>query len=257
MNNRPRVIPCLLLKNGGLVKTIQFTNPRYIGDPINAVKIFNEKCVDELILLDIMCSKEQKEPNFQLISDIASEAFMPMGYGGGITSISHISTILGMGYEKVIINTSAVLNPELIVEASKVYGSQSIVVSIDTKPDLFGRYKTYIKSGSQEIGMDPVELARMVVDKGAGEILINCIHKDGIMNGYDLRIINKISRTVEVPVIACGGAGSVTDLYEALHQGDADAVAAGSMFVYYGKHRAVLITFPEEEDLIKEGVYIE
>ncbi|KYZ76421.1 imidazole glycerol phosphate synthase cyclase subunit [Anaerosporomusa subterranea] len=252
---RPRVIPCLLLKNNGLVKTVKFKDPRYLGDPINAVRIFNEKYVDELAILDIVATKEKRSPNLELLSRIAAEAFMPMCYGGGISTLDEVKIILGMGFEKVVINTSAVKNPMLIQEASGHFGSQSIVVSIDVKKNFFGKYRAYINCGEVATDYDPAELARKVEQLGAGEIFLNSIDKDGTMSGYDLGLIKKVSESVGIPVIACGGARNVDDLSMALHNGKADAMAAGSMFVYYGKHKAVLITFPNEEELIKAGVF--
>ena len=256
MSKRPRIIPILLLHNGNLVKTVKFQYPNYIGDPINAVKIFNEKDVDELVLLDISCTIQNKEPDYDLLKRISTEAFMPLAYGGGITNIDQIKRILKMGYEKIILNTSVLTNPDLITEGARMFGSQSIVVSIDSKPNLFKSYSTYIRSGTKNTHMNPIEIAKMAVEKGAGEIIINSIHKDGTMLGYDLGIIQAIAESVSVPVIACGGAGTVQDLKMALDIGKADAVSAGSMFIYYGKHKAVLITFPDEEKLFTEGIYI-
>ncbi len=255
MNKRPRVIPTLLLHNGNLVKTIKFRNPNYIGDPINAVKIFNEKEVDELVLLDISCLRHNKGPDYELLKRIASEAFMPLAYGGGITNIAQIKMILSIGYEKIILNSAVFSNPDLISEAAKVFGSQSIVVSIDTKPNFLKVYHAYSKSGKKNTHFSPIAVATMVVKKGAGEILVNSINKDGTMTGYDLDIIRTIAESVAVPVIASGGAGSVHDMKMALDIGKADAVSAGSMFIYYGKHKAVLITFPDEQTLYKEGIY--
>lgn len=252
---RPRVIPCLLLKNSGLVKTIKFKEPRYLGDPINTVRIFNEKYVDELAILDIMASKEGRGPDLELLTRIAAEAFMPLCYGGGITRMAEIKAILGLGFEKVVLNTSAVRMPALIKEASAEFGSQSIVVSIDVKKNFFGSYRVYISGGEVATDLDPVSFAKKVEQLGAGEILLNSIDKDGTMSGYDLSLVKKVSQSVKVPVIACGGAKDISDLALAVRDGGADAVAAGSMFVYYGKHRAVLVTFPQEEELVEAGIF--
>lgn len=249
MNIRPRIIPTLLIEDRGLVKTINFSKSRYLGDPVNAVKIFNEKEVDELCILDIRASLEGKGPDFEYLQDIASEAFVPLSYGGGITTIEEIKKLFYIGYEKVIINTEFIKNPELIKEASEFAGSQSIVVSIDVKNEFLGRKSCYIKSGTEKIKMNPIELVKMAEKYGAGEILLNSISKDGTMSGFDLDLIKKISESVSIPVIACGGARDITDLKLALKDGKADAVAAGSMFVYYGKQKAVLINYLSEENI--------
>jgi len=248
---RTRVIPCLLLKNQGLVKTIRFKDPKYVGCPINAVKIFNDKEVDELIFLDITATVEKKQPNFQLISEIAGECFMPLGYGGGISSMEDIERVFGLGVEKVCINSAAIQNPPLISDAARVFGSQSIVVSIDTRKNLFGKHEVFTMSGTKNTKRDPMEYAREMEDRGAGELVINSIDQDGTMQGFDVQLITRVSGAVTIPVIAAGGAGSVEDLRQAVLVGGASAVAAGSMFVFYGKHRAVLITYPAREELEK------
>jgi len=245
---RTRVIPTLLLKDDGLVKTTKFKKPEYIGDPINAVKIFNDKEVDELIFLDITATPQNRGPNFNLIKDIANEAFMPFGYGGGITKIEEIEELFFLGVEKIILNTSAYLNPNLITEAANIFGNQSIVVAIDVKRNLFGREYFYIYCGKKKIKVDPVEYAKKVELLGAGEIFLNSIDRDGTMLGYDLSLIQSITEAVEIPVIASGGAGSIDDFADAVKIG-AGAVAAGAMFVFNGIHRAVLISYPNYEDL--------
>ncbi|MDR7866274.1 MAG: AglZ/HisF2 family acetamidino modification protein [Sporomusaceae bacterium] len=254
MFHRPRVIPSLLLRKNGLVKTLKFKDQRYIGDPINAVKIFNEKGVDELVLLDITATTDKRGPNLPLLARIAAEAFMPMAYGGGITQFEEIREILRLGYEKVIMNTSAIENAELIREASECFGSQSIVISLDTKKNFFGNYHVMTHSGSNDTKLDPVQFAQEAEKLGAGEILLYSVDKDGTMSGYDLSLIKKVSEAVNLPVVACGGAGRVDDFAAALHAGAA-AVSAGSLFVFYGKHKAVLITFPTDEELTKAGVF--
>lgn len=258
MYYRPRVIPCLsITAEHDLVKTTKFSNPRYLGDPINAVKIFNDKGVDELCILDITATKEGREPDFDYIKDIASEAFMPLSYGGGITNIEQIKTIFHMGYEKVIINTAFYKNPNLITEAANLAGSQSIVVSIDVKNEMLGRKRCYVCDGTEKTSKDPIEMAKLAESLGAGEILLNSITNDGSMKGYDIKLISDVAKAVNVPVIACGGAGTVQDLKRALYEGNAHAVAAGSLFVYYGSEKAVLINMPDEEEFIRNEIYKE
>ena len=255
MYYRPRLIPLLLLKDHDLVKTTKFSNPRYLGDPINAVKIFNGKGVDELCILDITATSDNRDPDFNYLQDIASEAFMPLSYGGGITNIEQIKKLFFIGYEKVVINTSFVKNPQLIREAADFVGCQSIVVSIDVKDELFGKRNCYINAGKTKAGMDPVTLAKKAEKFGAGEILLNSINRDGTMQGYDIKLVKDIVDAVSIPVIACGGAKDIYDFKEVLQDGGAHAAAAGSLFVYYGEQKAVLITAPEEKDLIKIGLY--
>lgn len=241
---KTRVIPCLLLKNQGLVKTVKFKDPKYVGDPINAVRIFNEKEVDELIFLDITASYENRKPNFKLISDIASECFMPFSYGGGIRDLNDIREIFNLGVEKVVINSFAVENPSFIKKASDLYGSQSVVVSIDVKKTLLGKYEMHTAGGKKNLKLDPVTFAKQMEIMGVGEIFLNSIDRDGTMQGYDIELIKKVSESVNIPVIACGGAGKPEDFTDAVKKGGASAVAAGSMFVFHGKHRAVLINYP-------------
>ncbi|QDQ25724.1 glycosyl amidation-associated protein WbuZ [Chitinimonas arctica] len=246
---RIRVIPCLLLKGRGLVKTTRFKDPQYIGDPINAIKIFNDKEVDELVLLDVLASVEGKGPNFEVIEEIANECFMPVAYGGGITNLEQIRKILKLGIEKVVLNEAAFQHPELISAAAAEFGSQSIVVSMDVKRKLFGKYEVYRARGTKSTGLDPVAFALTVSKLGAGEIFLTAIDRDGTMEGYDLELIKQIARAVPIPVIASGGAGKIGDFREATHCGGASAVAAGAMFVFHGKHRGVLITYPEADAL--------
>ena len=243
-----RVIPVLLLRNSGLVKTVEFNNPRYIGDPINAVKIFNDKEVDELTFLDINAFISDKGPNFQLLKDISSEAFMPFSYGGGIRNLEDIKQLYGLGVEKIILNSSIVKDHNIVSNAAAIAGSSGVVVSIDVKCNWFGKSSVYTLGGKLNINQDPVEYAIEMERLGAGEILLNSINRDGMMTGYDLDLISKISSSVSIPVVACGGAGTLQDFREAVNSG-ASAVAAGSMFVYHGKHQAVLITYPEHKIL--------
>ena len=246
---RPRVIPCLLLKGDGLVKTVKFENARYIGDPLNAVKIFNAKQADELIFLDIAASREKRTISVELVEKIADETFMPFAAGGGIRSLSQIREMLSAGAEKVVINTQAILNPRLIREASSQFGSQSIIVSMDVKKKAFGKYKIYSHGGTKATRLDPVDLAVEMQHLGAGELLVNSIDRDGSMAGFDLELLKRVAVAVTVPVVACGGAGHHKDLSSAVYDGHASAVSAGSLFVYHGPKRAVLINFPSKEEL--------
>ncbi len=242
---RPRVIPSLLLRGRGLVKTVKFKDPRYLGDPRNVVKIFNEKEVDELVLLDITATAEGRRPDFELIHEIVSEAFMPLGYGGGLTSVEDCQRVLAVGVEKVVLNTQAVADPSFVSRAAARFGSQSVVVSIDVRRTLLGRYNVRTVKQPKGAGLDPVEFAVEMEQRGAGEILLNSVDRDGTMGGYDLRLVKAVSEAVSVPVVACGGAGSHEDLRRVVQEGGASAAAAGSLFVFIGKHRAVLISFPE------------
>jgi imidazole glycerol-phosphate synthase subunit HisF len=249
-----RIIPCLLLRNNGLVKTVRFKESTYIGDPINTVKIFNEKEVDELFFLDIDATKLKKEPPYELIQNIASECFMPFAYGGGIHSLDQIERIIKSGAEKVIINTQAYLGKDFLREAVSQFGSSTIAVSIDVKKEFIKGNIVYIKGGAQSTGINPVDYAKRIESEGAGEILINSIDRDGVMEGYDIELIKSIASSIRIPVIACGGAGKLSDFRLAINQGGASAVAAGSFFVFHGKRRAVLITYPsysEISDLFK------
>lgn len=246
---KTRVIPCLLLKNQGLVKTTNFKDQKYVGDPINAVRIFNEKEVDELVFLDISATIENKKPNFKLIADIASESFMPFGYGGGIRDLNDMKELFNLGVEKVIVNSYAIENPEFIKKASDLFGSQSVVVSIDVKKTLLGKYEIYTLSGKKNTKIDPIAFAKQVESVGAGEVFLNSIERDGTMQGYDIDLIRKVSEAINIPVIACGGAGKLEDFTDAVKKGGASAVAAGSMFVFHGKHRAVLINYPSVQVL--------
>lgn len=245
---RIRIIPTLLLKENGLVKTINFKNPKYIGDPINAVRVFNQKEVDELILLDIHAGINNLEPNYQEIEEIVSEAFMPIGYGGGIRELSHIEKLFKLGIEKVILNTAAFTNESLIRAAAGIFGNQSIVVSVDLKKDLFGKYSFYINSGKTKLNVDVLHTLKKFEDLGVGEIIMNSIDKDGTMQGYDLNLIRNYTSKLSIPIIASGGAGSINDFVSAINSG-ASAVAAGSLFVYQGIHRAVLISYIKSDDL--------
>jgi cyclase len=243
---RPRVIPCLLLKGKGLVKTIQFKNPVYLGDPLNTINIFNKKMVDEIIILDIDASRESKKPNFELIQRISSICFSPLTYGGGVNDLKDAEHLFSIGIEKISINTAAFKNPTLITELAKKYGNQSVVVSVNIYKDFRG--KRLIVNNSLETndkGYSISEQMKMFEGLGAGELLINDVNRDGTMKGYDIELISSITSKVTIPVIACGGCGSYSDFKEAINDGGASAVAAGSIFVFNGPHKAVLITYPE------------
>jgi cyclase len=245
---QPRVIPVLLLRRGGLVKTIGFEKPAYVGDPINAVRIFNEKEVDELVLLDIEASGTGVEPKYADIEEVVSEAFMPIAYGGGVRSVEQARRLVGLGVEKIVLNTAVLERPELMRAVADQLGSSSAVVSINVKKDWRGRYRVYDSARRTNTGHDLLEHARRCVAEGAGEVFINDVVRDGTGKGYDLDLIRAVAESVDVPVIACGGAGSLEDFTAAVAAG-ASAVAAGSMFVYMGRHRAVMINYPGEKIL--------
>lgn len=245
---RIRVIPVLLVDGNGLYKTVKFKEPKYVGDPINAIKIFNDKEVDELCVLDIKATRDKKEPNYKLIADFASECFMPVCYGGGIDTLEKAKKVFGLGIEKVSLNAGAISNPKLLGEIGAIYGNQAVVVSIDVKKNFWGKNLVYTHNGQSSTKYSPEEWAKIAENEGAGEILINSIERDGTMAGYDNELIQKISSIVKIPVIACGGAGKLNHFSEAVKSG-ASAVSAGSMFVFHGPHRAVLINFPSPADL--------
>lgn len=239
-----RVIPCLLLLDEGLVKTRRFGSPRYVGDPINAIRIFNEKYVDELILLDIAASRTGAEPEFELIARVAGECFMPLCYGGGIRNMDQARRLIACGVEKLAINSTAIDRPQLITELSNELGASSVVAAIDVKRDWFGRERVYHPGRRQLTKLDPVEHARNLAAAGAGEIFLNSVDRDGEFSGYDTALIARVTAAVNVPVVASGGAATLSDMRSAIQAG-ASAAAAGSMFVFYGPHRAVLINYPD------------
>ena len=244
----PRVIPVLLVSDGYLVKPVKFRGDKYIGDPINAVRIFNEKQVDELVICDIDASVNGTGVNYTLIEEIASEAFMPVGYGGGVVSVDEARRVTGIGIEKVIMNTAAFDRPDAVREISAALGASSTVVSIDAKRRLTGGWDTYVARGSRKTGLTPAEAAARAQSLGAGEVLVSSIDRESTFEGYDLKLVSSVAQAVTVPVIALGGAGSFADFAPALDAG-ASAVAAGSMFVLNGKHRAVLISYPSPADV--------
>jgi cyclase len=243
---RIRIIPALLLMDDGLYKTVKFKSPKYVGDPINTVRIFNEKGADEIVLLDIGIPRGKAGINFKKIGEIAGEAFMPMGYGGGIRTFDDARRVFDAGFEKVIINSAVAENPALIGEIAKVYGSQSAVVSVDVRTGWTGGYKVYVSGGSKNTGRSPVDYAKDMENAGAGEVILNSIDRDGTWEGYDTKLIRMVSDAVTVPVVACGGASGMDDFKKAVSEGGASAVAAGSMFVYQRKGMGVLISFPSQ-----------
>ncbi len=249
---RTRVIPCLLLANEGLVKTINFKNPSYVGDPINAVKIFNDKEVDELILLDIDASKKSREPYYELVQNIVSEAFMPIAYGGGVKTVAQAKKLVESGVEKIVINTAALINCSLVKELVAYFGSSSTVVSIDIKKNWLGQYKLYNHTKHAFVKKSWQMHIQEMVDLGAGEIFITDVSQEGTFKGYNLDLIGEATAMIDVPLIACGGAGTIEHMQQAVKAG-ASAVAAGSMFVYMGKHRAVMVNYPKYELL--EGIF--
>jgi cyclase len=253
---RPRIIPCLLVKNGGLVKTVKFGDSKYVGDPINAVRIFNEKEVDEIIVLDIDAARERREPNYTLIQSLAAECRMPLCYGGGVRTAEQFQRLVSLGVEKVAISSAAVETPDLVTEAAEKVGSQSVAVVMDIKKaGLVGSYQMFTYNGTKNTGMDPVEFAKRMDALGAGEIIINSIDRDGTMKGYDLELIKRVRAATSRPMTVLGGAGSLQDMTTVLKALGQIGVAAGSLFVFKGVYRAVLINYPtrgEKDALIRQ-----
>ena len=246
---RPRVIPVLLLKDQALVKSIEFKSHKYIGDPLNATRIFNERKADELIILDIEASKNGRTIPLDLVKGIGEEANMPFAVGGGIRSLDDIEAIIKAGAEKVVINTHAGRHPEFIKTASQAFGSTTIVVCIDVKTKFLRGQFAWILNGTRATDYEPDAFARLMEDNGVGELIVQCIDRDGTMSGYDIKLIRSISTAVGVPVVALGGAGSFDDLVKAHRDGLASALAAGSLFVYQSKRRGVLINYPDRKEL--------
>lgn len=241
---RKRIIPVLLLSGRGLVKTVNFDQAKYVGDPINAVRIFNEKEVDELVFLDIQATKENRLPDFDLVEKIAAECFMPFAYGGGVRNLEQMSRLFSLGVEKVILNNILFENLELLKRAADKFGCQSVIASIDVKKNFWGKKLVYNHLTKSVVKIEPHELAQKVENAGAGEIIVNSVDHDGLQTGYDGELISRISSSVSIPVVACGGASSLEDMARVIKESGASAAAAGSFFVFKGKHRAVLITYP-------------
>lgn len=246
---RPRIIPCLLIHNGGLVKTVRFAEPKYVGDPLNAVRIFNEKEVDELIVTDIDATVLGREPNYAMIAKLAAECRMPLCYAGGVKTPVQVERIISLGVEKVAISSAAIQSPELIAEAARRVGNQSIVVVLDVKKSgLLHRYELFTHNGSFATGLNPAEFARKVAAWGAGEILVNSIDHDGEMKGYDMELIEQVREAITLPLTVLGGAGSLNDIEELIRTFGVIGAAAGSIFVFKGKYRAVLINYPNRDE---------
>lgn len=246
---RPRLIPCLLVQKQGLVKTRRFAEPKYVGDPINAVRIFNEKGVDELMVLDIDATVQSREPDYRMIANLAVECRMPLSYGGGISSADQIERIIGLGVEKVAVSAAAVANPCLIEEAARRVGSQSVVVVVDVrKTGILRRYEVVTHNGTRRTGIDPAEFVGEVTGRGAGEIVINNVDRDGMMEGYDLDLVARLRERTALPVTVLGGAGSLEDVAALWRAEGVVGAAAGSLFVFKGKYRAVLINYPNEDE---------
>ena len=249
----PRIIPTLLIHKKGLVKTVKFKDGKYVGDPINAVKIFNEKEVDEIVILDIDASANNMEPDYQLIEKLAFECRMPLCYGGGIKTAEQAQRIFSLGVEKIAISSVAFQKPQLITEMAERVGNQSVVVVMDVKKKLFGGYEVMIHNAKKSTGVNPVSFAKEAEKLGAGEIVINSIDNDGMMQGYDLGLINKIREVITIPLTVMGGAGTYDHIGEVIKEHGIIGAAAGSLFVFKGKYRAVLINYPtntEKEELL-------
>ena len=256
---RPRIIPCLLVHNGGLVKTVRFSNPKYVGDPINAVRIFNEKEVDELIVLDIDATVQGKEPDYDLIRDLASECRMPLCYGGGVSSVRQVERIISLGVEKVAISSAAVRDHAVIRESARVVGSQSVVVVLDVREDRSRNlYGVWTHNGRVRTGWKVTDLARRMAECGAGEIVVNSIDRDGAMEGYDLALARLVRAAVDTPITILGGAGSLRDIGNLIAEIGIVGAAAGSLFVFKGPYRAVLINYPsriEKDALVNDYIW--
>lgn len=248
---RTRVIPALLLRGESLVKTRRFGKFTYVGDPCNTVRIFNELEVDELVFLDIDASRNNRSPNLSLLADIADECFMPLSYGGGIRTLDDARSIFDVGFEKVVLNSSALTKPDLISHIASRYGSQAVIVSIDVKRDLFGRERVWSLGGSRAAPFAAEQWAREAEKRGAGEILLTAIDREGTWAGFDVSMTRRVADAVDIPVIAHGGAGSISDIAAVVHQGQASAVALGSMVVFQKPGMGVLVNFPDEEQLRK------
>jgi cyclase len=245
---RPRIIPCLLVKNGGLVKTVRFSSPKYVGDPINAVRIFNEKEVDELIVLDIDATAQRREPDYVLIKKLAAECRMPLCYGGGVETLAQAERIVGMGVEKVALSAAAVADPGLVSGLAEVIGGQSVVVVLDVRRGSGGAPEVWTHNGTRSTGKLAVDLAKIMADRGAGEIVVNSIDNDGVMKGYDLELVASVREAIRVPLTVLGGAGSLEHIRELVQRFGLVGAAAGSLFVFKGVYRAVLINYPSRAD---------
>jgi cyclase len=240
----PRIIPCLLVRNKGLVKTFKFGDHKYVGDPLNAVRIFNEKQVDELMVVDIDATVQNREPDYKMIENLAMECRMPLCYGGGIKTPEQASRIFGLGVEKIALSSAVIERPELITDIANQVGNQSVIVVLDVSKTLLGGYKLFTHNGKKKTGLDPIEFAKKAEELGAGELVVNNIDRDGIMNGYDLELIQRIRNATSIPMTVLGGAGTLSDIGELIKKHSIIGAAAGSLFVFKGVHKAVLINYP-------------
>jgi cyclase len=247
---RPRIIPVLLLKNKGLVKSVKFKNHRYIGDPINAVRIFNELKADEIAFIDILATKEKRTLSVNFVKGVGEEANMPFSVGGGIRTLEDIRKIIEAGAEKVILNTIAGENPGFITEAADAFGSSTITVCIDVKKDFFGKEKVWIRAGTKSLNSSPVQYAQQMEDSGAGELIVQSVERDGTMEGYDINLIKKVAESVTIPVVSLGGAGKWEHIIELNSEISLNGIAAGSLFIYHGERNAVLVNYPEREKIL-------
>lgn len=252
----PRIIPCLLVKNKGLVKTVNFKDPKYVGDPINAVRIFNEKQVDELMVLDIDATAKKRDPDYIMIEKLAAECRMPLAYGGGINSVEQAQQIFSLGVEKVCLSSAVIDNPRLVTHIAHKVGSQSVVVVLDVKKKFFGGYEVYVNNAKVNTKKNPVQFAKQMQESGAGEIVINSIDNDGLMKGYDFEMIDRIREVINLPLTVLGGAGSIDDIGKLINRYGIIGAAAGSLFVFKGVYKAVLINYPshqEKSELVKNN----
>jgi imidazole glycerol-phosphate synthase subunit HisF len=252
---RPRIIPSLLIQDNGLVKTVNFKSPKYVGDPINAVRIFNEKEVDELAIFDIDATVKGLEPNYSLIERIANQSRMPLCYGGGVKTVEQAEKIFGLGIEKIALSSAVIQNPQLITQIAERVGSQSVIVVLDVKKKLLGGYEVYTHNGKKSTGINPFKFAEEAQKLGAGEIIINSIDQDGVMKGFDFTLIDKVREKISLPLTVLGGAGSLNDIKQIIDKHGIIGVAAGSLFVFKGIYKAVLINYPtfeEKETLIHD-----
>ena len=243
---RPRIIPSLLIHEKGLVKTVNFKSPKYVGDPINTVRIFNEKQVDELVFFDIDATVLNKEPDYALIEKLANQSRMPLCYGGGVKTVEQAQKIFALGIEKIAISSAAIVNPNLVTKIAERVGSQSVIVVLDVKKKLLGGYEIYTHNGKKSTGINPVKFAKYIEQLGAGEIIINSIDQDGVMKGYDLNLIDNIAEIISIPLTVLGGAGTLSDIEMVINKHGVIGVSAGSLFVFKGTYKAVLINYPTQ-----------
>jgi cyclase len=245
---RPRIIPSLLIHENGLVKTVNFKDPKYVGDPINAVKIFNEKQVDELVFFDIDATVLNREPDYSLIEKLANQSRMPLCYGGGVKTVEQAQKIFSLGIEKIALSSAVIQNPSLVTQIAQRVGSQSVIVVLDIKKKLFGGYEVYTHNGKKATGINPIKFAQELEALGVGELVLNSIDQDGMMKGYDLNLIEKVVENISIPVTVLGGAGSLKDIETVIEKNGVIGVAAGSLFVFKGPYKAVLINYPNQEE---------